>query len=162
MNRKRVSQQLMAGFLRMVNKYNAMEKFPVSYDTEASFYHSERHLLDVFGEHPELNITDLAQRVGVTKGAISQAVAKLERKGAVERYKGSGDEKQVLIRLTQLGQTITARHHQVNEQTIDQLCSVIEARSEEQVEFLCEMFAWIEAHLDEGLQQMKSRTTELQ
>ena len=76
MTRKQVSKQLLASFLRMVNKYNAMERHPVQYGTGPAFYHSERHLLDVFRDHPELNITALAERAGVTKGAISQAVAK--------------------------------------------------------------------------------------
>jgi DNA-binding MarR family transcriptional regulator len=157
MTRTQVSRQLMASCLRMVNKYKAMEKFTTSYGTDAVFYHSERHLLDVMRNHPELNITDLAQRVGVTKGAISQVVAKLERKGAVERYKGSGDDKQVLVRLTPLGQTITEHHHQVNEQTVNQLCAVIEDRPQNQVDLLCEVFDWIEGHLEEGLAHMKSR-----
>jgi len=157
MTRKDVSRQLMASFLRMVNKYKAMEKCPVGYGTDAVFYHSERHLLDVLRDHPELNITDLAQRLGVTKGAISQAVGKLERKGAVERHKGSGDDKQVLVRLTELGQTITEHHHNVNEQTVDQLCAVLQDRPQDQLDFLREVFAWIEDHLDEGLQHMQAK-----
>jgi DNA-binding MarR family transcriptional regulator len=157
MTRKEVSRQLMASFLRMVNKYRAMEKFTMSYGTEAVFYHSERHLLDVMRDHPELNITELAQLVGVTKGAISQAVAKLERKGAIERYKGSGDDKQVLVRLTALGQNITEHHHQVNEQTVKQLCAVIKDRPQVEVDFLCEVFDWIEHHLDQGLERVEAR-----
>lgn len=157
MDRKQISKKLITGFIRMVNKYNAMEKFPVDYGTGASFYHSERHMLDVFAEHPELNITDLAKRVGVTKGAISQVVSKLEKKGAVERYKDSRDDKQVLVRLTKLGQTITNHHQQVNEKTINQLCTVIEENPQEEVDFICELFDWIEDHLDEGLKQMQSR-----
>ena len=155
MTRKQVSKQLLASFLRMVNKYNAMERHPVRYGTGPAFYHSERHLLDVFRDHPELNITALAERAGVTKGAISQAVAKLERKGAVERHKGSGDDKQVLVRLTPLGREITEHHQQVNEHTVNRLFHLIAERPQEQVDFLREVFAWIEGHLDEGLQRME-------
>lgn len=156
MTRKQMSRQLMASFFRMVNKYKAMEKSPLAYGTDAVFFHSERHLLDVMRECPELNITDLATRVGVTKGAISQAVAKLERKGAVERHKGSGDDKQVLVRLTSLGHTITEHHHRVNKQTVEQLSAVLEGRPQDQVEFLREVFDWVEGHLDEGLKRMRA------
>jgi len=155
MTRKQLSKQLLASFLRMVAKYNAMEKHPVRYGGGEAFFHSERHLLDVFRDHPELNITALAERAGVTKGAISQAVAKLERKGAVERHKGSGDDKQVLVRLTPLGREITEHHQQVNEQTVNRLFHLIAERPQEQVDFLREVFAWIEGHLDEGLQRME-------
>lgn len=157
MTRAQTSRQLMASFFRMVNKYKAMERFTMNYGTKAVFFHSERHLLDVMREHPELNITDLARRVGVTKGAISQVVAKLEGKGAVERHKASGDDKQVLVRLTPLGRTITEHHHEVNERTVKQLCAVIGNRPQEQVDFVREVFGWIEGHLDEGLEHMKGR-----
>ena len=156
MTSTQVCRQLMASFLRMVNKYKAMEKFTTSYGTEAVFYHSERHMLDVMRDHPELNITDLARQMGVTKGAISQVVAKLEQKGAVERYKGTEDDKQVLVRLTQLGQIITTHHHEVNERTVQELSTFIEDRSHDQVEFLCDVFEWIEQHLDEELKHMKA------
>ena len=152
MTRKQLSKQLLASFLRMVAKYNAMEKHPVRYGGGEAFFHSERHLLDVFRDHPELNITALAEHAGVTKGAISQAVAKLERKGAVERHKGSGDDKQVLVRLTPLGREITEHHQQVNE---NRRCHLIAEGTQEQVDFLREVFAWIEGHLDEGLHRME-------
>jgi DNA-binding MarR family transcriptional regulator len=154
MTRKQLSKQLLASFLRMVNKYNAMEKHPVRYGGGPAFYHSERHLLDVFRDHPELNVTELARRVGVTKGAVSQAVAKLERKGAVERHRAAGDDRQVFVRLTALGEAITEDHQQVNEQTVNRLFHLIAERPQEHVDFLREVFAWIEGHLDEGLQRM--------
>ncbi len=147
----------MSSFLRMVNKYNAMERFTTRYGTDDVFYHSERHLLDIIRDHPELNISELADRTGVTKGAISQAVAKLERKGAARRLKEAGDDKQVLVRLTSLGQTITEHHQQVNERTVRQLGAVLEDRPQVHLDFLLEVFQWIERHLDQGLEQMRTR-----
>ncbi len=39
---------------------------------------------------------------------------------------------------------------------VDVKSSAEGGQPEKQVEFLSEIFAWIEAHLDEGLQHMKS------
>ena len=41
------------------------------------------HLIDVIGNYPETSITELADRLGVTKGAVSQQIPTLEN----ESYK---------------------------------------------------------------------------
>jgi DNA-binding MarR family transcriptional regulator len=156
MNRKNAGRELMESFIRMVNKYNAMEKHPVSYGTKHEFYHSERHMLDLFGDNPELNITELAQHTGVTKGAISQVVSKLEDKGAVLRYKEGGNEKDVLVRLTRKGEEIYEHHKKINEKTVSQLQSGMKDYSDENISCLLDMFKWIEEYLDESKKQMEN------
>ena len=66
MDRNRASRKLMESFLRLVNKYNAMEKFPLSFGTDHKFYHSERHMLDTIGGNRSMNITEFARVNGVT------------------------------------------------------------------------------------------------
>ena len=87
MNKKRASKELIERFLKLVNKYNALGKHPLTYGTPYKFYHSERHMLDIVGDDPGLNITEFAKAAGVTKGAISQVVSKLEKKGALKIHK---------------------------------------------------------------------------
>ena len=75
------SKEVLHDFIKLANKYNSLEKIPADYGVGKDLYHSERHLLDQIGDYPEKNITELAQFMGVTKGAISQTVKKLETKG---------------------------------------------------------------------------------
>jgi DNA-binding MarR family transcriptional regulator len=156
MNRKDASRKLMESFIRMVNKYNAMEKHTISYGTKHEFYHSERHMLDLFGDNPELNITELAQHTGVTKGAISQVVSKLEDKGAVHRYKEDGNEKDVLVGLTEKGKEIYEHRKKINDEIVSQLQSGMKDYSDENVICLLDMFKWIEDYLDESKKQMEN------
>ena len=48
-------------------------------------------------------LTDLAERAGLTKQAVGEAVAELERKGYVERVPDPEDGRAKIIKLTQRG-----------------------------------------------------------
>jgi len=85
MRRENTSKEIIELFIRMVNKYNSIEKVPARHGTRHNLYHSERHMLDKIGDNPGMNVTEFANTVGVTKGAISQVVTKLEKKGVVTR-----------------------------------------------------------------------------
>ena len=146
---------LIDSFLRLVNKSNALGKHPMTFGASYKFYHSERHMLDIVGDSPGLNITEFAKTAGVTKGAVSQVVAKLERKGALRRYKSNRNEKEIRLELTQLGQEIYAHHQDVNQETIDSLYLELKKHPEDRIEFLMDMFRWFEKYLDQSKKKMK-------
>jgi DNA-binding MarR family transcriptional regulator len=158
--KRRKGIEIMEGFIRLVNKYNALEKYSLSYGTRHKFYHSERHMLDKFGENPHMNITDIAEAAGVTKGAISQVASKLEKKGAVRRYKKSGNDKDVFVELKDLGKEIYKQHQRINEETIKEINRELRKYPEEKVEFLLHMFGWIDSFLDESSVRMKHHMME--
>ncbi len=155
MNKKKASRELVASFIRLVNKYNALEKSPLSYGTAQKFFHSERHMLDIVGDEPGLNITAFAQKAGVTKGAISQVVNKLERKGALRRFKGKSNDKEIQLELTQLGERIYAQHQRVNQETINHLWDELEKHPQDKIDFLMEILNWFEKYLDQSKEQMQ-------
>ncbi len=150
----------MESFLRMVNKYNAMEKYPLSFGTEHKFYHSERHLLDIVGKNLKMNISEFARFNGVTKGAVSQSVAKLESKGALRRYKEAGNDKEVFIELTDKGREIYEHHQQTNRNTVEYIEKGRKAYSDDNVEFLTTIFQWLEGYLDAGIERMEQHPRE--
>ncbi len=156
MNKKRASEDLLDSFVRLVNKYNTLGKHPMNYGTQHKFYHSERHMLDIVGDDPGLNLTEFAKAAGVTKGAISQVVSKLERKGALKRFKSGDNEKEIRLRLTQLGEQIYAHHQSVNEESINHLWREIKNHPEDKIEFLIQMFQWFEKYLDQSREMMRA------
>ena len=156
MNKKRASKDLLERFVRLVNKYNALGKHPMTYGTQHKFHHSERHMLDIVGDDPGLNLTEFAKAVGVTKGAISQVVSKLEKKGALIRFKSDDNDKEVLVRLTQQGKQIYAHHQSVNEESINHLWCELKKHPEDKIEFLTQMFRWFEQYLDQSRERMRA------
>ncbi len=155
MDRKNATKEIMELFLRIVNKYNSLEKIPMKYGKKHNLYHSERHMLDKIGDNPEMNVTEFAHTVGVTKGAISQVVKKLEDKGVVRRYKNSSSDKEVFIELTRAGRDIYQKHKEINEETIRPLYEELKKYPAEKVEFLVTIFKWFEGFLDMSKKKMK-------
>ncbi len=155
MKRENTSKELIELFIRMVNKYNSLEKIPARHGTRHNLYHSERHMLDKIGDNTGMNVTEFADAAGVTKGAISQLVSKLEKKGIVRRYKKSTNDKEVFLELTKSGQEVYQKHQEINEQTIIPLNEELSKHSDEKVEFLLTMFKWFNDYLDLSKKKME-------
>ena len=154
MQRERESKELIDLFLRLVHKVNAMEKAPVEHGKDFRLYHSERHMLDKVGDDPGMNVTEFARAVGVTKGAISQVIRKLETKGLVRRYKKSRSEKEVFIELTSLGSDFYEERKGIHEKTIREISKELKLHSDAEVAFLLQMFHWLDMFLDRSIEAM--------
>lgn len=155
MDRKNATKEIVELFIRITNKYNSLEKIPVTYGKNHNLYHSERHMLDKIGDNPEMNITEFAHAVGVTKGAISQTAKKLEAKGVVRRYKKGSNDKEVFIELTKAGRDIYKKHKEINEETIRPLYEELKKYPTEKVDFLVTFFKWLDEFLDISRKKMK-------
>lgn len=102
--------ELLDRITRILNKAAAIEREPVDIGHGVLLYPSEVHLIDAAGRYPEEGVSDLATRLGITKGAVSQTAKKLEEKGYLERVRREGDGKAVLLRLTERGDEAFAWH----------------------------------------------------
>ena len=156
MDREKISEEIIELFIRLANKYKAMEKIPLDFGVGAHLYHSEMHLIDQIGDHPDLNITELAKVMGVTKGAISQTVKKLENKGVITRYKGAENEKEVFLKFTYIGREIYRKHKEIDKEAIIPLYEELRKYSDDKVYFLVEMFKWMDTFLDDSTKKMQS------
>ncbi|MFD0695133.1 MarR family transcriptional regulator [Paenibacillus sp. GCM10027628] len=73
---------------------------------------SETHVIEQIGIHETINVTRLAEKMGMTKGAITKINAKLLDRGWIEKFALSGNRKEVLFRLTPDGQMVYEVHEQ--------------------------------------------------
>jgi DNA-binding MarR family transcriptional regulator len=155
MDKSKAAEHIMDLFIKAVHRYNAMEKVPRKVGLTGKLYHSERHLLDKIKDIPGLNISEFAEAVGMTKGAVSQFVKKLEKKGLVERYKKETNEKEIFLKLTEDGLRIYSEHRKRNEETIKPLLDEIQQHSDEQIQFFIDMLAWVNSYLEKSRKQME-------
>ncbi|MBN1881699.1 MAG: MarR family transcriptional regulator [Deltaproteobacteria bacterium] len=109
--RKDVLRHLERLFEQVAQSYVALEKTPRHFGTEKLFHMGEINTIDVVGRLPGINITELARELEVTKGAVSQMVKKLEKKGCVAAAKKPGNDKEVVLNLTKEGR-IAYEYHQ--------------------------------------------------
>jgi len=154
MDKEKASKDIMGLFLRIVRTYNSMEKLPAKHGSKHELYHSERHILDVIGDNPAMNVSELAAVIGVTKGAISQVVRKLESKGLVQRFKKSTNDKEVFIELTKAGRDIHHQRGQTNRDTLLPLVEELKRHPDDKVAFLVSMFRWLDAYMDSSKKSM--------
>lgn len=82
------------------------------FGTGVILYRAEIHTIRAIGDNPGINITRLAEFMGITKGAASQTVNKLVRKKLVRKGHTPDNAKEVLLELTDLGWTGYHNHEQ--------------------------------------------------
>lgn len=102
---------------RVVSRLVAIQQTPRTYGTGVPLYSTEIHTIQAIGEMADVNVTRLAKHMGVTKGAISQTVAKLVEKRLVRKERVPGNTREVRIELTESG-WIGYRNHEAFDRRI--------------------------------------------
>ena len=99
MEKNEVASQL----LRLINQGIFLEKKRKFTFEGIQLHPSEIHLmLETKGEQA-VNATKVAERLGITKGAVSQTLVRLENKGIIEKTKDPYSRNELSIALTPLG-----------------------------------------------------------
>lgn len=97
-------------FFRVVNLLNTLENMPKDFGTGILLRYPEVHLIEAVKEGDGLNVTQLAKKLGVTKGAISQVAQKMVQKKIIRKVKEADNDKEVILELTQLGMEVFNAH----------------------------------------------------
>lgn len=88
-------------FLRMIKKVAGMAKSPLDFGTGDPLYFSESQIIYVVGNNPEINITELSNILGITKGTASPVANILAGRGCLNKLHASDDSKVVRLQLTE-------------------------------------------------------------
>ena len=97
---------LLVHFERVTNMAKAYQQKPVDYGTGDLLFHSEVVLIKTINNHPEKNVSELADMLFITKGAISQTTNKLVKKGYIRKFKYEDNKKEIYLKLTDKGKTV--------------------------------------------------------
>ncbi len=103
-------------FMIMTEKIASTVKISRNYETDVDIYRSEIHLIKLVGDYANLHVSEIARKFGVTKGAISQALKTLEKKGLVEKYLDQSNNTRLLVKLTEKGQKAYINHEEHHKQ----------------------------------------------
>lgn len=95
---------------RIIHRAVLIENRPVDLGLGDRISASEIHLIDTAGRFPGENLSSIASRLGVTKGAVSQMVQKLEKKGYMNRIQEEGNRKNICLELTEKGNDVFLWH----------------------------------------------------
>jgi len=98
-------QAIIGQFLKILHLYSVIARKPKDYGTGDLLYFTEIHTISMVGRNNEINMTGLAEMMGVTKGAISQTVRKLAGKGLIIKS-NSINRKEFNLRLSGKGEIV--------------------------------------------------------
>jgi DNA-binding MarR family transcriptional regulator len=102
-------------FQSILHAYSIIERQPRDFGIGCTVHLSELQTISTIGENPEVNMTQLADIMGVTRGAISQTVRKLVTKKLVNRT-NARNNKEVNLSLTTIGKLVCdGYHHRMQE-----------------------------------------------
>lgn len=103
-------------FFDMVGEIFAEQKQPLDFGGKFMLYRSEINLLELIGNCPELNVSELSAHSSVTKSAVTQISVKLCEKGLIETYKSPHNKKEKYFRLTPAGEDAKRQYEDMNKQ----------------------------------------------
>lgn len=98
-------QNLIDLFLKILHLYSIIGRKPKDYGTGDLLYFTELHTITVVAKNKEINMTQLAEIMGVTKGAISQTIRKLVNKNLIIKS-NINNRKEVNLKLSDKGMVV--------------------------------------------------------
>lgn len=130
---------------RIINKYNAKTKQPKTFGTTQSVCGSEAQVLDVVAHGEALTASMIAAILGITKGAVSQTLAKLEKKGLISREGGAN----ATIYLTDAGREILVNYFAYRDCRLRKVIAAAQTLPEESALVILNMLEDFEEALDQ-------------
>ena len=106
--------------LNVISLFVEAERKPRYYGTNAPIHSAEIRMLRMVREHEGIHVGGLAEILGVTKGAVSALLRKLERKGLIVKETDAYNLSKLNIHLTDKGE-IAHEHHLRYHEQIDEI-----------------------------------------
>lgn len=139
---------------RVAHKYALVEELPLRVNEREVVTTREAHVIQAIGESREMNITGLANRFGITKSAASQMVAKLVKKGFIDKKQAPHSNKEFFLSLTKKGGQVFNAHEEAHGRDLAYLVERLGAFSFSQIATLAVLLDTLGAVMDERLSDL--------
>ena len=97
---------LVAKMIRFANAYTVMYTHPVRMGTDIEITASQIQTLEYVIENEAMKMSDIAQKLGVTRATFSRNAQHLVQRGLISRYRRGDNKKEVYLFATDLGKKI--------------------------------------------------------
>lgn len=138
---------------RVIHKYNRWENKKRTYGTSLPLSRAEIHTVAAVGDHPGINVTTLAEILGITKGAASQMIYKLVEKGRVVKMVSPESDTEVVLNLTKDGRKDYESHQEYHRQTNEEFFAMLKDMPEPVYQQLSEALSGFEQYLNKKLDE---------
>lgn len=141
---------MIARFSRVSKLWQQLDSKPRKFGTETDLSGSEIHLIEVVGQNEGLSVTDLAARLGKTKGAVSQTLKKLEARELVVKQVDPANISRMAVGLSTKGKVAYYSHLQWHESMDGGFRKYFVNLPEDRIRFLEEFLSILEGFLQKS------------
>lgn len=134
--------------VRIFNKMIENQKIRRKYGLDELLYPAEIHTIMMIGERKNSGVSGLARKAGITKGAVSQMVNRLENKGLIKKYRHPDNSKRVILDLTNKGKVAFFSHKRLHEETDRKLYAYLNMLKEKEITVLEEFLRLLEQGIE--------------
>jgi len=134
--------------MRIVAKISELDKKIRYYGTDRPLYEAEIHMIKSIKENEGIHVTGLADMLGVTKGAVSQIIMKLERKGMIIKDTDPSNLSRLVLKLTSKGETAHLHHENLHQKYDKLFNTMLENATDENKTFLKSFLNSLDEQID--------------
>jgi DNA-binding MarR family transcriptional regulator len=146
-------QSLIDQFLNILNLYSVISRKPNDYGTGDLLYFTEVHTISTVGKNKALNMTQLADIMGVTKGAISQTIRKLVVKNLIIKS-NPRNMKEINLRLSDKGMTVYRGLQSFHQEIFAFAGTLYDKARPEDVDLVRNLFMAISENMQQRVKQL--------
>jgi len=132
---------------QVINRAMLLEKRSILNREALRLYPSEIHLLQVIGEGTDISAGEMARKLGISNGAVSQTLNRLEKKGAIRKTKDPALKNRLSASLTEVGHKAVRQFEQGQEATMKAFSRYLSGLSERERKVIEEFLSRLELFL---------------
>lgn len=127
---------LMNDFCSLTERLSRQRNTPVAIEGSVPVTKASLHLLETVGTHPSERMTDVAQRMEITKGAVSQLATRLQAEGPLDKRQAHGSARDIYLVLTPEGQHLYKASTHLNKMIEDEIFDTFSQMRDEDIDRL--------------------------
>ncbi len=143
------TNKLLAQISKIQYRITSNNKKPRKFGTNHLLYHSEIHFINAISSDNGLNVSQLSEKLGVTKGAITQVAEKLLRKKLIYKYNKDSNKKEVYIKLTPEGKIAYENHKKFHSKLSHKISNYMDTLTDNQVNAIFRLINVIDENLED-------------
>ncbi|WP_245577081.1 MarR family winged helix-turn-helix transcriptional regulator [Maridesulfovibrio zosterae] len=135
-----------------MEKYSRIEKMPFDFGVGDPLFPAEIKMVSTVVGHGSSGVTDLARELGITKGAVSQIIGRLCKKGLLSREKDQLNRARSIIRATESGRIAHDNHMEFHKHHDAEFIEFLGGLDDDSYRLVCElsekMNSWMDNYLE--------------
>lgn len=140
-------------FAEFMEKQDVLSKL-TEHEKLHNYGYSEIHVVAAIGDLEHPNVTQIAQTVKITKGAVSKITKRLIALNLIETYSLPGNRQKIYFRLTSEGRFLYAEHDQRHQKWLQRDAAFLGRFTEQQMQQISGFMIAYNAYLEEQIQEM--------